>query len=128
MAHGGARKGAGRKPVHDEQRARDLAISAIVAKHGSEAAGFAALLNTNEPTLVKWVYEHGYGKPKETLDVTTREEKIVVDFEEEGEADEEQDDTDEETEDGPDDAADTDKAEWRAGDEDQGGYDDDEKY
>jgi hypothetical protein len=95
---GGARKGAGRKPVHDEQRVRDLAVAAIVAKHGDEETGFKALLETQEPTLVKWVYEHAYGKPKDTIDLTTREEeKIIVDFEDEDdeETDDDEDDQDE---------------------------------
>jgi hypothetical protein len=65
---GGARVGAGRKPVHEEIKARDLAISAIVSKFGSLEKGLVSLLDSGEPTLVKFVYEHAIGKPKDTID------------------------------------------------------------
>jgi hypothetical protein len=58
MARGGARNGAGRKPVHDEINARELCKSAIINKFGSLEAGLKALLESNEPTLQKFVYEH----------------------------------------------------------------------
>jgi hypothetical protein len=69
---GGARVGAGRKPVHEEIKARDLAISAIVSKFGSLEDGLIELLNSYEPTLIKFVYEHAIGKPKDTLDIEAR--------------------------------------------------------
>jgi hypothetical protein len=69
---GGARVGAGRKPVHEEIKARDLAISAIVSKFGSLEDGLIQLLNSDEPTLIKFVYEHAIGKPKDTLDIQAR--------------------------------------------------------
>jgi hypothetical protein len=69
---GGARVGAGRKPVHEEIKARDLAISAIVSKFGSLEDGLIELLNSDEPTLIKFVYEHAIGKPKDTLDIEAR--------------------------------------------------------
>jgi len=65
---GGAGRGQGRKPKADEQRVRTLSVGAIVAHYGSEEEGFAALLNTKEPVLVKWVFEHAYGKPKERVE------------------------------------------------------------
>jgi hypothetical protein len=83
--HGGPRKGAGRRPAHDEMRARDLARQAIINVYGSEEKGFEALLRTGEPTLVKWVYEHAQGKPTEHIDMTTRvEETRIVDVDDDG--------------------------------------------
>lgn len=64
---GGARPGAGRKKVHDEIAARDLAVSAIVSKFGSLEKGFVELLNSEEPSLVKFVWEHAVGKPAERV-------------------------------------------------------------
>lgn len=67
--HGGARPGAGRKAKVDENKTRDLAIEAIKGKYGEEMAGFQALLNSQEPSLIKWVFEHAYGKPKERIEL-----------------------------------------------------------
>ena len=77
---GGARPGAGRKPVHDEIKARELAISAIVTKFGSLEAGLISLLESNEPTLIKFVYEHAIGKPKEKLDLDLPNDGITINF------------------------------------------------
>lgn len=66
---GGTRPGAGRPKKADEQRVRDLAVSAITKKYGSEEKAFLHLLNTRDPALIKWVFEHAYGKPTEKLDV-----------------------------------------------------------
>jgi hypothetical protein len=70
---GGARPGSGRPTKADEDKVRNLAVGAIVAKYGSEEAGFSALIESGEPALIKWVYEHGYGKPKEFVDITTNQ-------------------------------------------------------
>jgi hypothetical protein len=69
--HGGFRPGGGRPRKVDEARVRDLAVKAIIDKYGSEDAGFQALLDSGESALVKWVYEHGYGKPTERVDITS---------------------------------------------------------
>jgi hypothetical protein len=71
MARGGARNGAGRKPVHDEINARELCKSAIINKFGSLEEGLKALLESGEPTLQKFVYEHAIGKPQDKLLLTT---------------------------------------------------------
>lgn len=68
MAAGGARIGAGRKTKAQEDRVRELAVSSIVSKYGSEEAGFKSLLESGEPSLIKFVYEHAFGKPKEKLE------------------------------------------------------------
>lgn len=70
MAKGGSRPGAGRPSKTDEERVRDLSVQAITAHYGSEEAGFKALLNSKEPVLIKFVFEHAYGKPKEKHELT----------------------------------------------------------
>jgi hypothetical protein len=65
--NGGARKGAGRKSVHDEIAARDIAIKAITSVYGSLEEGLIALLQTNEPSLQKFVFEHAIGKPADKV-------------------------------------------------------------
>jgi len=77
MANGGARKGAGRKSKADEDKVRNLAVQSIVSTYGSEEEGFAALLQSGEASLVKFVYEHAFGKPKEKLDITSKGESIT---------------------------------------------------
>jgi len=95
---GGARPGAGRKPVHDEQRVRDLAIKAIVAVHGTEDAGFEWLLRSQEPSLAKWVYEHAYGKPKEQIDLNSKvEQTIIIDVDDDEDMEDDETDNVEET-------------------------------
>lgn len=65
--NGGARKGAGRKPKTDESRVQAMAIKAMLNKYGSEEQAFEALLESKEPTLIKFAYEHAFGKPKEKV-------------------------------------------------------------
>lgn len=67
--HGGKREGAGRKPKADEEKVRNLAISAIEKKHGTLQDGFVKLLETGEPSLIKFVWEHAVGKPREKMDI-----------------------------------------------------------
>lgn len=62
---GGAMPGAGRPTKADERRVRDLSVKAIVKMYGSEEKGFIALLKSGEAVLIKFVFEHAYGKPKE---------------------------------------------------------------
>lgn len=64
----GESRGQGRKAKADEDKIRNLAISAIVKKYGSEQAGFEALLDSGEPSLMKFAYEHAFGKPKEKIE------------------------------------------------------------
>lgn len=71
MPSGGAREGAGRKSKAQELQVANQAIEAITEVHGSLKAGFIALLNSKEPALIKWVFEHGAGKPQDKVDLTT---------------------------------------------------------
>lgn len=77
MAHGGARRGSGRKSAHSEIEVKNLAIDAIVKVYGSEEKGFIALLQSGSDTLQKFVFEHAWGKPKEKLEHSTDPEKPV---------------------------------------------------
>jgi hypothetical protein len=63
------RPGPGRPRKADEERVRDLSIKAIVSHYGSEDAGFKYLLESKEPVLVKFVFEHAYGKPRDKMDL-----------------------------------------------------------
>lgn len=66
---GGARIGAGRKSIADEEKTRERAKAAILGKYGSLEDGLKALLDSAEPSLIKFVYEHAFGKPTENIDV-----------------------------------------------------------
>lgn len=86
-SNGGKRPGAGRKPKAEELKIVNTAIEAIENRYGSLREGFEALLGTGEPSLIKWVFEHAAGKPKEKIDVTSNgetvgqvQEVIVKDF------------------------------------------------
>jgi hypothetical protein len=70
---GGAMPGGGRPKKVDEQRVRDLSVKAIIAHYGSEEAGFKALLTSQEPVLIKFVFEHAYGKPTEKHELTGKD-------------------------------------------------------
>lgn len=76
--NGGSRPGAGRKPKVQEEQVRSLCISAIVKKHGSEEEGLQALLDSGEASLVKFVYEHAYGKPKDKIEHSGDQEAPVI--------------------------------------------------
>ena len=67
MARGGSRPGSGRKSLSEETNSQQMALSALVAKFGSKEAAFEFLLGTEEPSLIKFVYEHAFGKPQEKI-------------------------------------------------------------
>ncbi len=68
MAKGGKRAGAGRKSLSEEVNSQQLAISSIVETFGSKEAGFKYLLSTEEPALIKFVFEHAFGKPQDKIE------------------------------------------------------------
>ncbi len=74
---GGPRPGAGRPTKVDEERVRTLAVSAIEKRYGSLDEGFVALLRTEEPVLVKFVWEHAVGKPKDNINLTNIPEIVI---------------------------------------------------
>lgn len=68
MAHGGKRNGAGRKSKADEEKVKNQAIEAIEQKYGSVEKGLVALMESGEASLIKFVFEHAIGKPKEKIE------------------------------------------------------------
>lgn len=66
---GGSRPGAGRKPKHEEDRARRLCCTAIIDKYGSLEKGLTALLESKDNALIKFVFEHAIGKPTDKIDL-----------------------------------------------------------
>lgn len=79
MPRGGARPGNGRKSIAEEMGTRDLARKAIVAKYGTLDKGLEELLKSGEPALVKFVFEHAFGKSPDQVNVQI--EETIVDFE-----------------------------------------------
>lgn len=71
---GKATPGAGRKKKVDELKIRNIAVESITEKYGSLKDGFLALLNSKESVLVKFVFEHAAGKPREKVDVDMNQE------------------------------------------------------
>lgn len=69
MAHGGERKGAGRKPKEAEERTKELCRAVITEKYGSLQEGLKMLLESKSDRLRLFVYEHAYGKAVENLNV-----------------------------------------------------------
>ncbi len=67
MAHGGKRDGAGRKTVSEEVNSRELAITALKNKFGDLTKALEYLLSSEQPQLIKFAYEHAFGKPVERI-------------------------------------------------------------
>lgn len=87
MAAGGTRPNSGRKSIAAETKTADLARTAIIEKYGSLEAGLKHLLMSNESALIKFVFEHGFGKPTDKVDVVSNgktigqaQEVIIKDF------------------------------------------------
>lgn len=70
MAAGGAREGAGRPSKAEEQKTASIARAAIAGKFGTVEEGFQWLLESKEPALIKFVFEHAFGKPQENIDLS----------------------------------------------------------
>lgn len=67
---GGIRPGAGRKAIAIEQRTSEICKQAILATYGGNCEAMKALLNTGEVQLIKFVFEHAFGKPMEKNEIT----------------------------------------------------------
>ncbi len=76
MARGGARIGAGRKSVASEEKTKELCKAAIQGKYGSVENGIKKLLESNEPSLIKFVYEHALGKPTDEVNLKSDGEVV----------------------------------------------------
>jgi len=71
MAHGGARKGAGRKSKDEEQ----ALIERLSPLSDSAFKALASAIKEGQSWAVKMYFEYMYGKPKETINQKT---EIVV--------------------------------------------------
>ena len=77
---GGARINSGRKTKAEESKVTGLCLEAIVEVYGSEKDGFVSLLQSGEAVLIKWVFEHRYGKPKESIELSGKIEAPIIIF------------------------------------------------
>ena len=80
MPRGGARNGAGRKSIADEEKTREKAKAAILAKYETLEKGLQSLLDSKEPSLIKFVFEHAFGKPTDEVDLKSGGEPIRIKF------------------------------------------------
>lgn len=65
---GGKRIGAGRKATADELKTQVIAMSALVSKYGTQEEAMRAAVESSNPQLVKFVYEHAFGKPQDKIE------------------------------------------------------------
>jgi len=66
---GGYRPNSGRKSRAEELGITTIAVQSICEHYGSLLEGFKELLRSGEPSLVKFVWEHAAGKPREKFDI-----------------------------------------------------------
>ena len=60
----------GRPSKAEEMKTASIARAAIEGKFGTVEDGFQFLLESNEPSLIKFVFEHAFGKPQENVDIS----------------------------------------------------------
>jgi hypothetical protein len=65
---GGKRIGAGRKTIAKELHTSDLARKVLIEKYGSLEQALESLLEYKEPQLLKFVFEHAFGKTPEKIE------------------------------------------------------------
>lgn len=65
---GGARPNSGPKPKAESEKTAAICKAAIMGKYGSIEAGIQSLLESKEPSLIKFVYEHALGKPLDKVE------------------------------------------------------------
>ena len=71
-------KNSGRKTRLEELTVTRVAGEAITEYYGSMKEGFMSLLDSGEPSLIKFVWEHAAGKPREKVDVDVVRETIQI--------------------------------------------------
>lgn len=67
---GGARQGAGRKPKAVELKSAELCKAVLVDLYGGEREGLIAAWRMGEPTIIKFILEHAFGKPTDNLNLS----------------------------------------------------------
>ena len=73
MAHGGKREGAGRKAKKDEQKL----IERLSPMENLAHEKLKEAVTEGEQWAIKLYFEYMYGRPKQTMDVTTGGEKLT---------------------------------------------------
>lgn len=68
MPSGGSRPNSGRKTKAVEQQTANIAKAVIAEKYGSLEKGLEHLLTTAEPALIKFVFEHAFGKSPDKIE------------------------------------------------------------
>ena len=81
MAAGGKRENSGRKSSAEEFETRKICISALEKQYGSLENAVKELLKSEEPSLIKFVYEHALGKPQDKVEVSGKNVTIKVNAE-----------------------------------------------
>lgn len=84
MPSGGPGRGGGRKPAALEFETSKKAIAAIVEKFGTIEKGFVSLLESDEPILQRFVWEHAVGKPTDKVKLegqTDNKLEVIVRYE-----------------------------------------------
>ena len=71
---GGVRPGAGRPTIAKELATADLARNVLIKKYGSLNEALIALLQTEEPALLKFVFEHAFGKSPDKIEQNIKNE------------------------------------------------------
>lgn len=75
MPAGGKRENSGRKGKAEELKTAKIAMDALMSKYGSKVLALKSLIDTGEPSLIKFVYEHAFGRPTEKHDVELKTNK-----------------------------------------------------
>ena len=73
MSHGGKRDGAGRKAKKDEQKL----IERLSPMENLAHEKLKEAVTEGEQWAIKLYFEYMYGRPKQTMDVTTGGEKLT---------------------------------------------------
>jgi len=73
MGHGGKREGAGRKAKSDEQQL----IEKLSPLEDMAHQKLKAAIKDGEQWAIRLFFEYMYGKPKQSMDVTTGGEKLT---------------------------------------------------
>ncbi len=67
---GGKRPGSGRPTIAKELATADLARNILIQEYGSLDEALLSLLKTKEPALLKFVFEHAFGKTPDKVELS----------------------------------------------------------
>lgn len=70
--NGGSRKGAGRKPKAEEQKL----VENLTPMHSEAIKALESCVKDNQGWAVKLFFEYFYGKPQQSVDITTKGDKV----------------------------------------------------